>query len=128
MEKGIGNNFLVGVGFPSGVMKMFQLDKGMVAHHEYTKCHLNCSLYHGSILSQFHRNFLKNQQYSKAKIKISSNSCSLLIIFLPSQSFRQLCSTCSFLVSLRKPNMTQLFHQFKSPNHVKPSKKTTCPW
>lgn len=69
--------------------------------------------------------FLKNQ-YSKAKIKTSSSSCSLLIpltTFLLSQSFRQLLSTCSFLVSLRKPNMTQLFHQFKSPNHAKPSKK-----
>ena len=51
VEKGIGNNFLVGVGFPSGVMKMFQLDKGMAARHEYTNCHLKCSLYHGSILS-----------------------------------------------------------------------------
>ena len=57
VEKGIGSNFLVGVGFPSGVMEMFQLDKGMVAHYEDTNCHSNCSLYHGSILSQFHRNF-----------------------------------------------------------------------
>lgn len=73
----MGSNCLMGAKFPFGVMKNILARQMVIAQHhcKYIKCHWIVHFYHGLILCQFHLMVLRNQQYSKPKIKISSMSC-----------------------------------------------------